>query len=382
MFYIFLLLLLVAVLTVGWIYVWLRWRRLRTSAVTNALRLIVGQNLPLVDGLGAMAAGERGATKRILKEIAARLAAGESVSAAVREAHPAVAGDVLGAIQAGEEAGTLPTVLRNIDRRECDLAVRNVGVTTTTAYVSLLSILVLAELILIVVFLVPKFRDIFADFGVRDLPWQTEALGSFVDAITVRYAPLGWLVWLVPILLLAQIAIGRHFLIRVPDRFQPLFRFVDACGWYCPGLRRLLQTRALARQLPLLVTSVRAGHGLAAAALHASRTDANWFARRRMAQWSERMTAGATPGDAARKAGLTAPLCRVVSLSRSQDELIAELGYLAAYYERLTHHWERIVAGIVAPLLVLLLSLVVGFVVVALYQPMRALIESLESEIW
>lgn len=382
MFYLFAPLTLGIEFIAAWIYVWLRWRQLRTNAVTNALSLLVGQNLPLVEGLRAMARGERGATRGILEDIATRLSFGDSLTTAVRESHPTVPGDVLGAIQAGEAAGTLPTTLRGIDQRVRERTFRGMGVTPSFVYVALLAMFLVVHVFIIVTFLVPKFRDIFADFGVRELPWPTEMLVSVVGNLTSNLGPLTWLVWLAIPLVLGIIVLGRYFIVRVPDRVQPLFRVLDAFSWFCPGLRRVAQTRALARQFPILTASIRAGHDLPAAALHAARTDANWFARRRLERWSKLMTDGMTPAEAARQAKLPAPLCRVAATSRSPDELVAGFSYLASYYQRLAFHWERVAAACITPVLVLAASVVVGIVVIALYLPMRALLNSVMGEMY
>jgi type II secretory pathway component PulF len=382
MFYLFAPLTLGVEFIAAWIYVWLRWRRLRTNAVTNSLSLLVGQNLPLVEGLRAVAHGERGATSSILKDIATRLSFGESVATAVRGAHPTIPGDVLGAIQAGEAAGTLPTVLRGIDQRVRERTIRSMGATPSLIYVVLLAMFLILHVFVITTFLVPKFRDIFADFGVRELPWATEILVSFAGNLRGDLGGLWWLLWLAVLTVIGQIVIGRYFIVRVPDRVQPLFRVMDALFWYFPGARRIAQTRALARQLPLLTASVRAGHDLPAAALHAACTDANWFARRRLLRWSKLMLEGMTPAEAARQVNLPGPLRRFAATSRSSDELLAELSYLAAYYERLMFHWERIAAACVTPVLVLTVSVVVGLVVISLYLPMRSLLNAVMAEVY
>lgn len=363
-------------------YVWLRWRQLRTHTVTNALTLVVGQNIPLYDGLRAMARGERGANKRILDDIATQLALGDSVAKAVRSAHRGIPGDVLGAIQAGEEAGTLPTVLRNIDRRVRQSAAQQVGSTPAIVYFMLLTFFVFVHVFLVCTFLVPKFRDIFADFGVHKLPWPTEWLIAAVGSLHQTFGPLLALILFGAPLLLLRIVIGRYFSVRVPDRIQPLFRTLDALCWCSPGLRHIAQTRALVKQLPVMTASVRAGHDLPAAARHAARVDANWFARKRLTRWSEMMIAGKTPAEAAREAGLPAAFCGVVSRSRAQDPFVAELSYLSSYYERLANHWDRVTAGIVAPVLVLAASVLVGFVTIALYLPMRGLMNALMTEMY
>lgn len=382
MFYLFGPLTLLIEVAACCIYVWLRWRQLRTNIVTNALSLLVGQNLPLYDGLRAMARGERGANKRILEDIATQLALGQPLAGAVRTAHRGVSGDVLGAIQAGEQAGTLPTVLRNIDRAVRDRTLRSVGSAPSFVYFILLTLFVLLHVAFICTFLVPKFRDIFADFGVRHMPPSTELLMSIVAGLHGMLGPLMGLFFLAIPAVLLKVLIGRYFLVRIPDRVQPLFRAIDAFSWFCPGVRQIVQTRALGRQLPILTASIRAGHDLPFAAQHAARTDANWFARRRLMHWSKRMISGEPPVAAARNSKLPAPLCAVVSRSHSTDSFIAELSYLSSYYERLTDHWERVAAGLIAPLLVLAASILVGFVTVALYMPMRLLMNALMAEVY
>ena len=74
----------VCIAPAAFLVAWLRIRRLRERAVVEALATIVGQNLPLVAGLRAAAAQERGALRRIFEDMARHVAEGAAVSTALR----------------------------------------------------------------------------------------------------------------------------------------------------------------------------------------------------------------------------------------------------------------------------------------------------------
>ncbi|MBU0618082.1 MAG: type II secretion system F family protein, partial [Planctomycetes bacterium] len=109
-----LLIFLVTVAVTTAIVAWLRVIRMRTHSIVQTLALIIGQNIPLASSLRAAARYERRRLREVFGSMAARLEAGDQLSTALRTSYPACPGYIAGAIQAGEQGGTLPSVLRSL----------------------------------------------------------------------------------------------------------------------------------------------------------------------------------------------------------------------------------------------------------------------------
>ncbi len=360
------------------LFVWLRLRRLRELALIQALALLIGRDLPLVRGLRTLAEAETGGMRKVLERLAHQLAIGDSISGALRQAHWGFSGETMGAIIAAEQAGTLATTLRELAQpsgfRDRDSQTEGFPARSYFTFVSLLSIVIF---LLLTVFLAPKFRDIFLDFGSQTLPPETERLLNVSDwvvsnSMVVLLSLLGFFA------LWAYAFVRRNFAPPQPDHPPAVFPVLDAIRWWTPIVGRIERTTALARQTPILQASLRAGHDIAAAARHAAEAPANYYARRALRRWAARIEAGEAPLDAARAVGI-APTLRQ-ALASPAEGIPAALSYLARYYDRLRVHWRRLLTSVSLPFLVLILGALIGYAVIAFYLPSYRLIESLANE--
>jgi type II secretory pathway component PulF len=184
------------------------------------------------------------------------------------------------------------------------------------------------------------------------------------------------------VILCLQATLGRHFLPRVPDRFQWIAALTDTVAWHLPVLRRVSETRALARQLPILQAAIRAGHDIAPAARQAACVDANYHARRRLRRWAERIEKGGEPAAQARALGLPRALRSALTGARGRDELAAGLHYVCSYYRSLLAHWEHVLASAAVPIVVLIWGLCIGYTVLAVFSPLYAIVDGVIAELW
>jgi len=360
---------------------WLRIRRLRERAAVQMLATIVGQNLPLVDGLRAAARQERGALRRIFQTMARQLESGALLSTALRCALVGCSGRVVGALQAAEQGGTVPSILRSLAAEQRDARVSEARFAPVLPYFGLLLIVGPTTMAAIVVFLVPKFRAIFADFGLDSLPAITESLVSISNFALDHAAALALALGALALLVL-QVLLGRNFWTRKPDLFQWPFVLLDMLSWHLPLCRRVAETRALARQLPIMQAAVRAGEDLPAAAEQAASVDANYHARQRLRRWAAAIEQGGDPVTAARRLHLPKPLIVALTTSQGGRDLPGALDYLAAYYRSLLVHWEQVAASVVVPATVVLFGLGFGYVVLAFYLPLRSLLDGVMADIY
>ncbi len=380
MIYVLYLALLVLAFVGGAISAWLRIRRQRTGVVIQTLASIVSQNLPLVPAVRAAAGAERGALREVYARLAKRLEVGDELSTALRCSIPACPGEVVGALQGAERGGTLPGVLQTVAAR----VRREVWQPPVRGLPIWYPLVLLVVLPLVVTFLVvtvlPKFRAIFADFG-TPLPQITVALFDVTRPLG-NYAALMVVGLLLAVLALLQALIGRHFLTRVPDRWQPVYALWDTLVWSVPGLRQGARNYALGQQLLIMPAALRAGHDLGEAARQGACAAVNWHARRRLRRWATALEAGADPLAAAGRLGFPAPFMQALLTARTDGELAARFEYLADYYQALHCHWLRVLAAAFTPLMVIAWALVVGYIVVALFLPLIALVQGVMSTIY
>lgn len=347
----------------------------RARSVARVLAILMRHNLPLVEGLRSAARTESRVVARVLRRLADRLALGDAISTGLRRAWWHCPSDLMGAIQAGERGGTLPSVLAGLEEQVARFD-KPMATAAAVGYSAVMLLITTGIALSVTLNLVPQFYLIFLDFGVHRLPTSTQWLVG-ASAFMREYA-FGLAIGLLVVL---QVVLVRQFLQRVPDRTQPLAIVGDTLLWITPGARQIASNRALARQLPVIVVALRAGHDLPAAVQQAVCLDANWHARRRLRRFGEYL-ASQSPAAAAKSAGLPNAVRTRLAQSGNQADFLAGLEYLGRYYRSLETHWEHVVGTALLPLVTVGWGLLIGFVVVALYLPMTRLTEGLLDQIY
>jgi type IV pilus assembly protein PilC len=213
----------------------------------------------------------------------------------------------------------------------------------------------------LLIFIVPKFEKIFADFskhmpGFR-LPEETELFIS-VGRWFVKYALL---------------VVASAFAV-----VALLIASSTAC-WYCPGVSRLYRMHARGRLLRMLAIMLDAGDTVPEALTLL--VDSRYFkgtVQRRLRKVRAAIEHGEPLPESLHREGLLPnsmlPLLQAAERARNLPWAMLELGdHLGRRSVNLS---ERITAA-VFPLTVILTGIVVGFVIIALFMPLVTLITEL-----
>jgi type IV pilus assembly protein PilC len=350
-----------------------RIRHERLRHVIQALALAVGQGLPLAPALRAFARGERRRLKQAYECMARRLEQGELLSLALQQAMPSCPERIISALRAAERGGTTPTVLRSLAaelRADSGTAADSRAPLVYSCFMLGVVTLVLGML---GVALAPKFRDIFTDYQV-ELPPLTQAVLQVPSSPVAR---LAFLVLVAPAAVLLTVCIRRGNARPLRARVPPTVQAYDAISWVIPGLRRLVKSEALGRELPVMLAALRAGVDLPQAADQAASVDVNYWARRRLAHWAAALVRGDDLVQAARRSGLPTPFVQALAASREGGDLPAALEYLIGYYRSLAVHWQHVVLSAAVPMIVVCWALVVGVVALSVFLPEVTLVQSI-----
>ena len=294
---------------------------------------------------------------RLLADLVRRLEAGEALSAALRATRGVAVREVRLAAAVGEATGALGPALRGADHQRWSAAWLEVA--PRLVYPLLVLLFVSGLTTFLMVYILPRFRRIFAEFG-QPLPESTQFLVAAWAAAEVFLPLVGPGTVLVLVGVAAAVA-------------NPTLR------WHTPVLGRLYRWGVQAEVLRTLGRLLAVGQTVpqALAFLGAS-YDLPRVARRRLAA----AAAGVARGDAL-EASLSAarllppamaPLVRASERARGLPWALVELGdHLAGRAFRLV----RRLSLVLSPLLVAAVGAVVGFVALAMFLPLIHLITSL-----
>lgn len=366
------------VFAIGWVVVTLSERRLTIAQnVVRQITMVTSQNIPLATGLMLAGQGEPGKSGLILRRIASLVAAGLPLSEAVAQGYPASSGFINSVIHAGERAGRLPAALKMLQTGlEDQIRNRARALPLGLTYAWLLTFVVALIWTGMMVVIVPKFKEIFSDFGVR-IPSLTVALMRLSDAL--MFSSLGLLLLLGLVL---GIPVIVHWTVRPRRAHRPRVtsQIADHLRWSVPGLRRLEFARGMTSIASLLRVFVEAGMTLERATRLASQTDVNIVLRRRFEVFAKQLELGSPPPTAADHAGLGTVFAAALRAGQHGDRLGTSLNFVADYYRALNSRFWIVVRSVAWPLITIALALMVGTFVTAMFLPMVSLLNGvLES---
>jgi general secretion pathway protein F/type IV pilus assembly protein PilC len=189
------------------------------------------------------------ALSEVLREVRARVADGTALAEAMAQ-HPRAFGELaISMIRAGEEGGFLEDVLKRIadfTEHQEDMKAKVIG---ALVYPIFLLVVGFVILIMLVIFIVPRFEPIFDKLKQsNELPWMTEAL------LGTSHLLLSW-----KGLVLAAGAIGLVLYLVRWARTETGRRRLDGWRLRMPGAGKIYLNLALARFTRILGTLLRNG---------------------------------------------------------------------------------------------------------------------------
>ena len=176
---------------------------------TRELGALLAAGLPLDRSLSILGGlVEGGELSKVVRSLVEAVRAGKSLAASMGE-HPAVFPKIyVNMIRAGEAGGILEAVLRHLtEYMESTLALKE-DIRSALIYPLILAAAAGTSLIVLFVFVIPKFAAIFRDNG-KALPWITKIVIGFSQFL----ADYGWIVLLV----LCAAVTGALFYVRSPE---------------------------------------------------------------------------------------------------------------------------------------------------------------------
>jgi type IV pilus assembly protein PilC len=365
------------------VYAVYRWvtaaRRRNGRIILGYLELAVRLNLPLVPFLFAAERSESGRRARQIARVRAGLASGGSVADALSDALD-VPDEVVSRVQAAEPLGQLREALTRSaaeERRAAEEAAHP-DATLYRFYPLFMFFGMWILLTLLLIFVIPKFREIFKDFKTT-LPPLTEFVLGVGHTLEVFW-PLTVLVFLGlfgTALLLMSVCATRTFMPFMP---LPDFRRIsDWIAWRLPIARTIHRDRALAETCALLATATRGGVALPDALLQAMSLPVNAGFREQLIRFRRRLLEGQTPADAANSAKLPHLMAGLLAPVSSGSPDPGTFTFLERYYRDRFSRTYAVLRGFIGPSIVFTFAVLVGGVVLSLFLPLVKLIASVSG---
>lgn len=353
-------------------------RRSRAMLTVNYLEQAVRLNLPIPPMLAAAQAAESAPMRRRLARLGAEISAGTPIAISLRRASPGAPPRVIGLIMAGERLGRLPQALRRssqTERRFIRDHRRALQSIMLRWYPMLIPIVLLPVFFLIMIFVMPKYKQIFKDFGL-ELPGVTMRL---------LYA---WDYLAIPLVIVAGLAVAATCARLFSDLF-PLQRaslrrlgIWDRFTWSVPPWRKIVRSRALADACHVIADALSAAQPADRAILDAAEISPNVVFRSMMMEWARYVSEGIPLAQAATKAGLPSLVPGMLATARDSAGTAEVFSFLARYYDGRYSKAAAFVEGAAIPVMVLITAAFVLTLALGIFLPIQRLIERLSTMRW
>ncbi|HEY3596757.1 MAG TPA: type II secretion system F family protein [Paraburkholderia sp.] len=329
---------------------------------TRQLASLLRAGLPLAPSLEllaqAPASGRRSGMPRIVGALARDITAGFSFSMALRRRPDQFSPLYCQLVAVGEASGALGAVLaRMADDRE-RAAAQRAKVRAALTYPAAILLLAVAITAALLVWVVPTFKQIFDGFGAA-LPAPTQAVLTLSAALTRWSLPLATLG------LLAGVSVGKLLLVSDGARM-----WCARMSLRMPVTGPLLTTLCAARWSRALGTMLSAGTPLADAFDSLTRATGNAFFDRATTDIAVRLRHGerlAASMQAARC--FPAEVVQPVAVAEESGTLDTMLIDVASLCDRQVDEKIGTLASLCEPLVIIVLGVLVGGLVTAMYLP-------------
>jgi general secretion pathway protein F len=322
---------------------------------TQELSTLLGAGLPLDRSLSVLAGLVEGQEfKNIVRRLLEEVRAGKSLAASMAE-HPEVFPKLyVNMVRAGESGGILDGALRHlVEYLERAIALKE-DLKSALTYPVLLATVAGISLIILFIYVIPKFALIFKDVN-QALPWMTKLLIDFSYGLS-RY---GW----IALLMIIVGAAGGSFYVRSPEgRLQ--WDHWRLSVWVIGDLMRQLEVARFTRTLAALL---KGGVPLLDALGTVQGVVGNRLVARAIAQVQSRVREGKGMVGPLTESGLFPPLAlHMIAVGQETGKLEGMLVSVADHYDQEVKRTTKRLTSLLEPMLIIGMGLVIGVVVISM----------------
>ena len=343
---------------------------------TRQLSTLQDAGLPLLRSLQILESQQKpGALKNVLLSVNEEVEGGSSLSDAMSKNKKAFDRLYVKMVAAGEVGGVLDVILQRLAdfMEKAERLKRKIkGALVYPVAVILLALLILTA---IMVFIVPKFEEIFADFGVN-LPGVTQWL---IDTSRwVAGQEPGQKVWGAVYVLLSPIVV--FVLWKLIRAAKPGKAVTDILLMWTPVFGNLIRKSTIARFTRTLGTLISAGVPILEAVTITKETSGNWVYERALQKVHDSIREGESFAGPLREAKVVDPIVvNMIDVGEETGEMDVMLMKVADNYDEEVDVAVGSLVSLLQPLMIVVLGGIIGTIVLAMFLPMVEMIQSLNA---
>ncbi len=325
---------------------------------TRQFATMIDSGLPLVQCLDILASQQVNKTfKDILYKVKEDVESGSTFADALGK-HPKAFDDLyVNLVAAGEVGGILDTILNRLAayiEKAMKLKKRVKGAMVYPTTIMAVAVIVVG---VILVFVIPTFAKLFADFG-GELPAPTRIVIGISNFIT-RY-----IILIIGAIIAINVGIGRYY------ATQKGRRVIDQFALRIPVVGPLIRKVSVAKFTRTLGTMISSGVPIMDGLEIVAKTSGNKIVEEAIFKVRQAISEGKTMAEPLAASGVFPPMVvQMISVGEATGAMDAMLNKIADFYDDEVDDAVGALTSMMEPLLMVFLGTTVGGLVIAMYLP-------------
>ncbi|MFN3454231.1 MAG: type II secretion system F family protein [Pseudobdellovibrio sp.] len=325
---------------------------------TRQFATLINAGIPIVDGLRILS---ESTTDKVLKEaivqIKASVETGRRLSDSMSQHPRAFSAFYVNMIRAGEEAGIIDTILTRLSTYlEKSEKIKN-QIKSAMVMPAVILILALAIVSGILVFVVPKFQEIYKSSG-KELPAITQSMINFSDSIRNNGFIIAGVIFAVVVSVVGYI--------KSPEGKKNFDKLIINAPLFGP----VVQKAGVAKLSRTMSTLLSSGITMLEAIDIAASTTGNYVLEMALKACKESISVGKPFHlPLARQKEIPPMVAQMVAIGEQTGALDSMLSKVADFYEDEVENSIRAMTSLIEPFLMVTLGSIIAYIMIAMYMP-------------
>jgi type IV pilus assembly protein PilC len=329
------------------------------AVFSRQLATMLAAGIPLVQAFEIVGNGnEKPAMQKLILDVKADVEGGTSLHEALGK-HPLYFDDLyVNLVEAGEQAGALESLLDKVATYKEKTEALKKKVKKALFYPAAVLVVAFIVTVVLLIFVIPEFESLYKGFG-ADLPAFTQMvinLSRFVQHDGVYIAVV--------------LAGAAWAFIYFKKRSRAMREFLDRLVLKIPVIGPILNKAAIARYARTLSTMFAAGVPLVEALESVAGATGNIIYERAVLKMRDEVSTGQRLQRAMEQTGLFPNMVnQMIAVGEESGSLDEMSGKVATFYEAEVDNAVDAMSSLLEPLIMVVLGVLVGGLVIAMYLP-------------
>ena len=327
---------------------------------------MIDAGLPIIQCLDILQAQQDNVTfKKMLKDIKESVESGQTLAEALKKYPDHFDNLFVNMVAAGEAGGILDVILRRLSAYMEKAAKLKAQVKGAMTYPIVTLCIAFGVLAVILVFVIPVFQEMFADFG-SALPAPTQIVVNMSEFVKSR------ILYIIGAIVLIIFAFKRFY------KTEKGRELVDDMFLKMPVIGILIRKVAVAKFTRTMGTMLSSGVAILEALDIVAKTAGNKTIEKAIYKVRAGIAEGQTIADPLSETGVFPPMvCSMIAVGESTGAIDAMMEKIADFYDEEVDQAVENLTAMIEPFMLVFLGVTIGGLVISMYLPIFQLAGSL-----